>query len=174
MFLAAQMTSSSFEGAGVQHPNWEEGQSTVEAAVLLPTVFVLLALLVQPVCLLYTRTLMHGAAAETARAVLTARGSADLSACRHYALRRLAAVPDVSIFHVGGENDWQVEVQQSGGASVTVSVTGHARPLPFFAGIAAALHGRDASGVILQVSVTEHMRPDWVGGDYGDWVGLWG
>jgi hypothetical protein len=29
-------------------------------------------------------------------------------------------VPDVSIFHVGGENDWQVEVQQSGGASVTV------------------------------------------------------
>jgi hypothetical protein len=87
MFLAAQMTSSSFEGEGVQNPNWEEGQSTVEAAVLLPTVFVLLALLVQPVCLLYTRTLMHGAAAETARAVLTARGSADLSACRHYALR---------------------------------------------------------------------------------------
>ena len=88
------------------------GQATVEAAVLIPSVMLLLGILVQPVCLLYTRAVMHGTAAETARAVLTARGAEDLTECEQYARRRLAAVPEVSVFHVGGTDDWQIGVAQ--------------------------------------------------------------
>ena len=60
--------------------------------MLIPSVMLLIALLVQPICLLYTRAVMHGAAAETARAVATARGAGDLEECKQYARRRLAAV----------------------------------------------------------------------------------
>lgn len=146
----------------------------MEAAALLPTVFVLLALLVQPVCLLYTKALMHGAAAETARAVLTARGDGDLSACRQYALRRLRGVPEAAPFHVGGQDDWQVEVSQGSAGSVSVEIVGHARPLPLFGAVVAALSERDGTGVILRVSVEERLRPSWLGGGYGDWTGIWG
>lgn len=151
------------------------GQATVEAAVLIPSVLVLMALLVQPACLLYTRAVMRGAAAETARAVLTARGDKDLSACREYALRRLAAVPEAPPFHVGGRGDWQVEISQgSGGKAISVSIMGHARPLPLFSTIVAALGERDGRGVVLRADITERMRPAWLGGDYGTWTEMWG
>ena len=109
------------------------GQATVEAAVLIPSVMLLLGILVQPVCLLYTRAVMHGTAAETSRAVLTARGAEDLTECEQYARRRLAAVPEVSVFHVGGTDDWQIGVAQGDdGRVASVTITGHARPLPLF------------------------------------------
>jgi hypothetical protein len=146
----------------------------VEAAVLMPSVLLVFALLTQPICLFYTQTLMHGAAAEAARAVLTARNDAELSACREYALRRLAAVPEVPLFHAGGQDDWQVEVTREGLGSVHVSIRGHARPLPLFATVVGALKGRDGVGVVLSCEVTERMRPSWLGGDYGEWTGVWG
>lgn len=142
--------------------------------MLLPTVLVVMALLMQPACLLYTKTLMHGAAAETARAALTARGSADLASCREYALRRLAGVPEVSLFHVGGRDDWLVEVEQGEGGMVSVRISGHVRPLPLFSAVAGALEGRDGVGVVLSVEVSERMRPSWLEGGYGDWTGIWG
>lgn len=151
------------------------GQATVEAAVLIPSVMLLMALLVQPICLLYTRTVMHGAAAETARAVVTARGGEDLQECKQYALRRLAAVPEVSVFHVGGAQDWQVEVSQGdSGRTVDVAITGHARPLPLFGQVAAALTDRDVTGLVLRVEVKQRMRPSWLEGSYGDWLKIWG
>lgn len=77
----------------------QRGQASVEAALLLPTILLLLALLMQPACLLYTRCVMEGAAVEVARLAATAREGLDV---RPFALRRLAAVPEVSVFHVGG------------------------------------------------------------------------
>lgn len=140
--------------------------------MLLPSLLVVLALLLQPVCLAYTRTVMCAAAGECARAALTAYGS-DLGSCRAYALRRLEAVPEVSLFHVGGQADWQVAVSSSGN-QVSVRVAGHARPLPLFGALASALGKHDGTGLLLEVSLDERMRPSWLGGGYDAWQTIWG
>lgn len=153
---------------------WDEsGQSTVEAALLIPTVMVVLALLLQPACLLYTRSVMGAAAAEGVRVMATGVGGSE--ACKSYVLRRLEAVPSISIFHSGGSDDWDVSVSgpdENGRASV--EVVGHVRPLPFFGAVVSALAASDDEGAVLQVRVEESVRSSWVGGDYGSWVEIWG
>lgn len=150
----------------------EQGQSTVEAAVVLPSVMLVFALLLQPVCLSYTRAVMRGAAGECARAASTAYGS-DLASCKSYALRRLEAVPEVPLFHVGGQGDWSVQIDRGEG-QVSVQITGHARPLPLLGALGALASMRDGQGVVLRVSLTEQTRPGWVGGDYSAWQSMWG
>lgn len=144
----------------------------MEAAVLLPTVLALLALLVQPICVLYTRSVMWGAAAETARVAACAR---SMDVCRSYALRRLDAVPEASVFHVGGRDDWQVGVTRSGDCRTSqVEIAGHLRPLPILGDAACALMERDGGGVVVRVSVSEQVRPSWLEGSYGSWMQMWG
>ena len=58
------------------------GQSTVEAAVALPVVFLLVLLLVQPGIVLYDRMVMAGAAAEGCRLLATSDG--DAATCEEY------------------------------------------------------------------------------------------
>lgn len=140
--------------------------------MLLPTLLALLALLVQPVCVLYTRSVMWEAAAEATRAVACAR---SMETCRSFALRRLDAVPEVSVFHVGGRDDWQVSATRSGDRRTsTVEVVGHLRPLPLLGDAACALMERDGSGVVLRVRVSERTRPSWLEGSYGGWMQVWG
>lgn len=144
----------------------------MEAALLIPTVMVVLALLLQPACLLYTRSVMGAAAAEGVRVMTTGVGGSE--ACESYVLRRLEAVPPVSIFHSGGMGDWAVSVSgpdENGRASV--EVVGHVKPLPLFGTVVSALAASDDEGVVLRVRVEESVRSSWVGGDYGDWVGIW-
>ncbi len=148
-----------------------EGQASVEAALLVPSLLVVLALLVQPACLLYTRAVMSSAAAETARMAATASSADDAVA---FAKRRLCAVPEVSAFHAGGEDDWSVEVEGTGTGKARVTITGHARPLPLTAAIAGALSGSDADGVRLEVTKEVQAHASWVEGSYSDWVGIWG
>ena len=147
------------------------GQSTVEAAVLLPSLMLLLALILQPACLVYTRSVMQAAAAETARAALTADDGAvgDLEA---FALRRLAAVPEVSVFHVGGQSDWDVRIEGVG-SSPRVTIRGHVRPLPLLGVLADTLGERDGQGVLVSVEARGVGRQSWVRGSYADWVGQW-
>lgn len=83
-------------------------QSTVEAAFLLPTFLTLILLALQPVCLLYTRAVMESAAAETARLMITTTAEDD--DLKEFTRRRLAAVPNVSIFHAGGPLSWDIEL----------------------------------------------------------------
>lgn len=154
------------------NPCSERGQSTVEAAVVLPSVMLVFALLLQPMCLSYTRAVMRGAAGECARAAATAYGS-DLGSCKAFALRRLEAVPEVPLFHVGGQGDWSVQIERGEGR-VNVQITGHARPLPLIGALSALASMRDGRGVVLRVSLSERTRPDWVGGDYGAWQSMWG
>lgn len=147
------------------------GQASVEAAILLPAAMLLLAFLIQPACLLYTRSVMESTAIEVSRLKATSGVATDV---RAFALRRLAAVPEVSVFHVGGEQDWQVVADESDGGTVSVEVVGHARPLPLFGGIAAALGESDEMGLVLRTSAQVKVRPDWLEGGYDDWVGAWG
>ena len=68
---------------------------------MLPTFLTLILLALQPVCLLYTRAVMESAAAETARLMTTTTAEDD--DLKEFTRRRLAAVPNVSIFHAGGQ-----------------------------------------------------------------------
>ena len=147
------------------------GQATIEAAVLLPTLMLVIALLVQPVCIIYTRAAMRSAAAEAARAIATDYDG-DLSDCRSYVLRRLEAVPDVPLFHSGGASDWSISLSR-GGRGVNVEVVGHVRPLPLLGVALAAFSESDGKGMVLRESLREEVRPSWIRGTYGDWQRLW-
>lgn len=150
------------------------GQATVEAAITLPSVMVVLLLMLEPACLVYTHMVMEGAASEAARAVSTSTGIEDGDeAVRAFVLRRLDAVPEISVFHVGGEQDWQVDFQGAGTSQVTVRITGHARPLPLVGAVASAIGGIDEQGVVLRVQVDETVRPSWLEGSYASWVSIW-
>lgn len=152
----------------------ERAQATVEAALLLPAFLTVLLLALQPVCLLYTRAVMESAAAETARLMITAGVDADESA-RAFAMRRLAAVPDISIFHVGGPLSWDIELTLAGTAGTTaVSIEGAATPLPVLGAFAQMFGATDAQGnVLLAVEVSYEGRPEWLEGDYETWAAHW-
>ena len=169
--------SRRFGGDRLQMGDWEEGQATVEAALLIPVVMVCIALLVQPACLLYTRAVMEAAAAEACRLVSTTPstvGTAD-QAYRAYVLRRLSAVPDADLFHRGGREGWRITMEgatASHGASVTIETS--VRPLPVLGVLPALLGKTDGNGdIVVRVEVVTTTRADWVEGDYGVWAGLW-
>ncbi len=88
---------------------------------MLPTFLTLILLALQPVCLLYTRAVMESAAAETARLMTTTTAEDD--DLKEFTRRRLAAVPNVSIFHAGGPLSWDMSL--AGPARVA------SRPCPF-------------------------------------------
>lgn len=153
----------------------ERAQSTVEAAFLLPAFLVLVLLSLQPACLLYTRAVMESAAAETARLMTTSEleGEDEL---KEFARRRLAAVPNVSIFHAGGPLSWEIEVgRASVGALSTVSIAGDVKPLPVIGAFARAAGASSKNGALeLKVEVSYRSRPEWLEGDYASWIGAWG
>lgn len=150
----------------------ERGQSTVEAAFLAPVLLALLGLLLQPAALLYTRGVMTAAAAETCRLVQTSNSSSD--AVRAYTLRRLGAVPKLSVFHVGGDESWKISWEGGPGESVTVSIAGEARPLPLLGVEAGLLAQRgDGGNVRQQVQVSSTLAPSWLGTAPQDGIGAW-
>lgn len=146
----------------------ERGQSTVEAAVALPVVFLLVLLLVQPGIVLYDRMVMASAAAEGCR--LLATGDGDAAACEDYVRRRLGAVPQADIFHVHSTGcTWEV-LCEGGGASDTsrVTVRTEVRPLPLLDGGAALLGLVNERGnVTVEVSVSVPTRAEWAQGSLG-------
>lgn len=143
--------------------------------MLLPAFLTLLLLALQPVCILYTRAVMESAAAEAARLMVTAELEGE-DAYRAFVERRLAAVPNVSIFHAGGPRAWKVEfarAEETGGA-VSASITGSVRPLPVIGAFARAMGRVDGEGAIeLEVEASYEGRPSWLEGGYDDWIGQW-
>lgn len=154
--------------------SFEHGQSTVEAAFLLPIVFAVMGLLLQPAVLLYNRCIMNAAAAEGCRLVAT--NTNDDASTRAFFDRRLSSIPKIPIFHEG--DTW--ELSWSGGElgqPVSVSIVNHAQPLPLF-GIIAGLSGSlDADGRIEQkAEVSCALAPEWassLGSGPTDWISAW-
>lgn len=150
----------------------ESGQASVEAAVLLPVLLALAALLLQPAILLYNHCVMSAAAAEGCR-MLATRTASDANA-RAYIERRLEAIPRMPIFHEGSEWDisWSDEAE-----GISVRITNHARPLPLF-GITAALSGYIGADGNIEQSVQSSCSPipAWIA-DQGyaasAWIGRW-
>lgn len=150
-----------------------DAQATVEAALTIPCFLLLLLVLLQPICVLYTRSIMENAAAEVAR--LMATGSEESKeAYEAFALRRLAGVPDLSVFHAGGPLAWEVELATAEelGGPVEVVIEGAVRPLPLVGAFARSMFETNGSGdILLRVEVRRNGRPRWVGGTYEEWVG---
>ncbi len=152
----------------------ERGQSSVEAGLLLPSLLVVFAVLMEPVCVLYTRSVMSATASELCRILATRRGDITDEQLQAFARRRLAAVPEAAPFHGGGEEDWTIDTSGAeGDAEVTVTISGHVPLLPLFAFVSRALGVADEEGLALSVSTTEAVRPDWLEGGYDDWVSMW-
>lgn len=138
---------------------------------MLGVLMLLFALLLQPVCLLYTRMVMGHAAAETARVMAT---STDENAVRSFALRRLEAVPGASLFHTGERADWEIRTTRDAEEGyVSVGIAGHARLLPLFGELVRGAFDCDGEGVRLSVEVVERVKPEWLEGDYGQWMSEW-
>lgn len=153
----------------------DRAQATVEAALLLPTFLTVLLLALQPLCMLYTRSVMEAAASETARLMITAGGESQ-DGCEAFALRRLAAVPDLSIFHAGGPQAWDIELSASdaGEGQVSVAITGAVTPLPILGAFAGALGETNGWGdVEMRVEVSYAGRPEWLEGSYETWIARW-
>lgn len=151
----------------------ESGQSTVEAALLLPMLFLLLGVFVQPTLLLYSQCVMNEAATEGCRLVATSTNS-DAST-RAYIERRLEAIPTIDAFHVG--ESWEIDWSGADSGAAYVSIVNHAQPLPLF-GIVAGLAGKlGADGHIEQRAEARGSAvASWVldqGYAPGSWIGAW-
>ena len=138
------------------------GQSTVEAAVALPVVFLLVLLLVQPGIVLYDRMVMAGAAAEGCRLLATSDG--DAATCEEYVRRRLGAIPPLDVFRVHDSGcTWEVRCE-GGGAADAARVT--VRTV------------NERGNLVVEVTATSPTRASWaqesldgasVNGKAGEW-----
>lgn len=114
----------------------EQGQATIEAAVMLPVFFLVLLLMLQPGILLYDRLVMEGAASEACRLLATktdAFGQMD-DGCQVFVRRRLGAIPPLPIFHVHEPAcSWDISLIGSERESeVDIRIAHEVRPLPLF------------------------------------------
>jgi len=155
------------------------GQTTVEAAYLIPVLLLLILMLLQPMILLYNRMVMENAAAEGCRLLATATAQGAYSHEKHegYIQRRLASIPPVDIFHVhGGGCSWIITLEGDEMSSeVSVSIVNQVKPLPLI-GWGASLLGltNENNNFVQEVKVTMPTLPNWVdangGNDPTGWV----
>ena len=145
--------------------------------MLLPVVFLGMLVSAQPAIALYDRLVMQSAAAEGCRVLETlAEGQEDTA--RAYVERRLQAVPQVDIFHVGS---WEIELSGAGQQDdeVSVKITHAFKPLPLVAVGLNVTGFADDSGMVVQSAVkTERLRDAWLlksefASNYGDWLNRW-
>lgn len=155
----------------------------MEAAIVMPVLFLLLLMLLQPGIVLYDRMVMRGAAAEACRLLATgtdAYGPMEAS-CEAFVRHRLAAVPQHDCFHVhGGRCSWQIELSgDESSQTTTVSIRNELRPLPLFDAGAALLGMTNAAGNLeIRESVTVSTQPGWassspLGLSPAEWIGGW-
>ena len=161
----------------------DSGQGTVEAAVVIPVLFLLLLMLIQPGIVLYDRLVMGNAAAEGCRLLATrtdVHGSMAGS-CEAFIRHRLAAVPQHDCFHVHHAScSWDIElIGDETSETVTVRIGNELKPLPLFDAASKLLGMTNGSGNLeISEEVTLPTQPEWVAGsEHGiaptDWIGEW-
>jgi Flp pilus assembly protein TadG len=160
------------------------GQATVEAAFLIPLIFLGLLLLLQPGILLYDRVVMESAASDACRMLVTRTASQGLSdkVYEEAVIRHLGAIPPQENFHVHeGGCSWEIQLQgNESSQTVSATISQQVKPLPLLDAGCKLIGLANASGN-LEVSVTRTMQtqPEWVaaskyGLHAGAWAGNWG
>lgn len=159
------------------------GQATVEAAVLIPIVLLMLMFLLQPGIILYDRLVMKNAAAEGCRLLSTKIAiSSQTDLYEEYIRSRLGSIPQEDHFHIHDDGcSWEISMQgDESSAVVSVEITNKVKPLPFFdfASKGIGMVGEDG---FFTIEVNEVFVPknDWViSNDAGlnpkNWVSQWG
>lgn len=157
------------------------GQATIEAAVMIPVIFLLLLLLIQPGILLYDKMIMISAASECTRVLSTCSEENKTQICDSFLRRRLSAIPQQDNFHVHS-SDCSYKFDFIGNQSsdtVEVKVRNEVKPIPligFLSGILGILNSND--NFELNVSANCKTRPEWcqnspLGSNVERWVGGW-
>lgn len=165
------------------HMQDDAGQGSVEAALVIPVLFILMLLLIQPGILLYDRMVMNAAAAEGCRLLATSGGSFGSSegSCEAYIRHRLASIPPHPCFHIHDSGcTWDIDCSGNESAGqVRVSISNKVRPLPLFDAGAALLGLTDGDGnLTVRVEAHAPTQPGWVatapaGSDPANWIGAW-
>lgn len=161
----------------------KSGQSTVEAAYIIPVIFLLLLLLIQPGILIYNLTVMEAAASEGCRILATKPVQSDQSSQLYhdYVMRRLGSMPPQEIFHVHeGGCTWNVSLNgDETTETVDVEISHKVKLLPLL-DVGASVFGiSNSSGQIEQkVSRSMPTQPQWVaenslGLNPSEWVEQW-
>ena len=167
----------------ISGPKGDAGQATIEAAFVIPVLFTLMLLLLQPGIILYDRIVMGNAAAEACRLLATstdAYGSMHDS-CEAFIRHRLAAVPQHDCFHMhDGSCSWDIELSgDENSQTVSVRIGNELRPLPLFDVTLRLLGTTNAAGnLVIEESVTMPTQPGWAsstekGLSPQDWIGAW-
>lgn len=143
--------------------------------MVLPAFFVMLGLFMQPMILMYNKSVMSAAASETCRLVATSTSSP--AAVKSYVKRRLGGIPKADVFHVGGST-WKIgykEPDEKG--TVSVEIENRARPLPLFGVVAGLGNSIDGDGNVIQrVKVESSCLPTWAckdGKSADEWIEEW-
>ncbi len=144
----------------------ERGQSSIEAAFILPIFILCIGLSIQPIIYMYTKTIMQEAADEGIRFAMSESNSYRTD---RFIRRRLEALPNSSLFHIGDENEWDIDVIRGAG-SVRVVIKGHLKAIPVLGSSACAFLNRDDQGLIIEVESEQITEPSWREGDYETWT----
>ena len=172
----------SLVNAGLALLRASRGQATVEAACLIPLVFLLLLISCQPMIMLYNRIVMENAAAEGCRLLSSKTALGDYSEDKYqgYVKRRLAAIPPTDIFHAHvGSGTWNIVLSgDENSQSVSVAITNKLKPLPLLGWGTQLLGMCDEQGYLTQeVKSSMPTQPSWVwengSGGPADWVQQW-
>lgn len=158
-----------------------EGQSTVEAAFMIPVIFIMILLLIQPAIILYDLTVMNEASAETCRVLSTCGNDSKNNICDAFVRRRLSAIPQQENFHVhSGGCSYSIDLNGDESSSfVSVKISNKVKPLPILSALVSVLGACDENGNIEIKSYSEiETRPEWVSNSLNPnnpekWPGEW-
>lgn len=144
----------------------DKGQSSVEAALLIPVLFVTLLALLQPGIILYDRMVMESAAAEGCRLLATKSDDAGMTDERCTALvkRHLGAIPQQDLFHVhGAACSYEIELSGDEHANrCSVTIRNQVKLLPLFDVAGALLGMADEAGRMgIEVTRSAPTQPAW-------------
>lgn len=159
----------------------DKGQATVEAAVMIPVIFIILLLLIEPGIILYDLCVMNNAASETCRVLATCDEANKQQVCESFAKRRLGAIPQQDNFHLHSSGcSYLIELEGSQDSEVVkVTVKNEVKALPILGFLSGALGMLNSNGCFeIKAESSLQTRPTWVKGSMKDkgpeqWVGKW-
>lgn len=157
------------------------GQATVEAAIMIPVIFLIILILIQPCLVLFDLIIMNSAAIETCRVLSTAASVDKNSLCEQYARRRLSAIPQQENFHYHKDGcSYQFEfVGDQNSSFVSVEITNEIKPLPLINIFVDAFGMLNANKCLAIKSKQElSLKPSWVfknpdNENVDKWIGKW-
>ena len=106
---------------------------------------------------------MQQSAGEAIRLLAT---SDDICQCEDFILRRMKAIPDISIMKQGSPD---ISITKSS-KTVTINIRQHVSPIPVLGIPLKSVFECDEQGFIVEVEVTQSIVPEWLEGDYTSWV----